>query len=97
MKSETKAILLLSFLLILLVGNLIFLSSYMFPTGKAISQPAERQYSFTKAICEENICQDYQIACKNEQLIYQKPISEKIYFPENWQDLRSKEEKKELC
>lgn len=97
MENETKAILLLSFLLILLVGNLIFLSSYMSPTGKTISQPAERQYSFTKAICMENVCQDYEIACKNELLIYQKPVSEKVYFPETWQDRRTEEEKSQFC
>lgn len=66
----------------------------MFPTGKAISQPTEKQYSFTKAICVENTCQDFEIACKNELLISQKPISEKVYFPEAWQDLRSEEEEK---
>ncbi len=97
MENETKAILVLSFLLILLVGNLLFLSSYMLATGSVISQPAERNYSFTKAICVENMCQDYEIACKNELLISQKPVSEKVYFPETWQDRRTEEEKSQFC
>lgn len=67
------------------------------PTGRMISEPRDREYSFTKAVCEKNICQDYEIACKNKQLIYQKPVSEKIYFPETWQDRRAEEEKEKLC
>ena len=69
----------------------------MFPSGKAISQPIENRYSFTKAICIENMCQDFEIACKNNELIYQKPVSEIVYFPETWKDKRTEEEKKLLC
>ena len=69
----------------------------MFPTGKIINELPKSRYSFTKAICTENMCQDYEIMCKNEQLIYQVPVSEIVYFPETWKDLRSEEDKNELA
>ena len=97
MEKETKAILLLIFGLILLVGNLIFLSSYSLITGKVLYNFPAKQYSYTKAICEKNVCQDYEFACKNSSLIYQKPVTEKVYFPEDWKDPRSKENISKLC
>lgn len=97
MEKETKAILLLILCLILLVGNLIFLSSYDLITGNIINKSYPNKYSFTKAICEKNVCQDYEIACINRTMISQIPLTEKVYFPEDWKDNRSEDAIKKLC
>ncbi len=45
-------------------------------------------YSFTKAICEKNICQDFLITCQNDKPISSEPITEKIKMSPNWKDPR---------
>ncbi len=54
--------------------------------------------SWTKAICNETHCQDYEIHCKGENLIYQKPIENTIVKKtENWTDPRNESWKKRIC
>ena len=97
MEKEIKVILLIALILILLVGNLIFLSSYSLITGNLVTQSYPNKHSYTKAICEKNVCQDYEIACINKTMISQIPVTEKVYFPEDWKDNRSEEAIKKLC
>jgi hypothetical protein len=97
MENEMKSVLLLALLLALLVGNLIFLSSYSLITGNAATEQLSEKYSYTKAICEKNVCQDYEIACNNGILVYKFPVTEKVYFSKDWKDSRDKEAINKSC
>lgn len=59
----------------------------------------EYTHSHTKAICDEqNLCQDYEIFCKNQEIIGMSPITGAVVqFPENWQDPRDDKIKNSLC
>lgn len=51
-----------------------------------------RGYSYTKAICDENSCQDYVIVCEGPEVISQTPIEgAQVQYPLNWKDPRSQE------
>ena len=56
-------------------------------------------YSYTKAICNEtNYCQDYEIACKNGEVISKSPITgAAVQFSTNWKDPRDNEAIEKLC
>ena len=56
-------------------------------------------YSWTKAICDKNnYCQDYEIVCKDTNLISKTPITgAAVQFSENWQDPRDKETIESFC
>ena len=55
-------------------------------------------HSHTKAICNsENLCQDYEIFCKNQEIIGMNPTGAAIQFPENWEDPRDEEIRNSLC
>jgi hypothetical protein len=55
-------------------------------------------YSWTKAICNETHCQDYEIVCNGKNTVSQTPITGAIIeVPENWEDLRDEESKKQSC
>lgn len=57
------------------------------------------EYSYTKAICNEtNYCQDYEISCKNGEVISKTPITgAEIQFPSDWKDPRDDEAINKLC
>lgn len=78
-------ILILSFTIISFQGNYIKIPQYT--------------YSYTKAICNsENFCQDYEIFCKNQEIIKMSPITgAAIQFPENWEDQRDEEMRSKFC
>ena len=82
-------------LLLVLAGILTFISSDL---GNYIIVP---QYtsSHTKAICNsENYCQDYEIFCKNQEIISISPITgAAIQFSENWEDPRDEEIIDKFC
>ncbi len=56
-------------------------------------------YTYTKAICNEsNYCQDYEITCKQGEMLSIKPIiGAKVQNPLSWRDPRSNESDKDLC
>lgn len=55
-------------------------------------------YTWTKAICNENSCQDYIIECRGEKFIKQTPITGAvIQKPENWTDLRDENMINKTC
>ena len=54
-------------------------------------------YSWTKAICEKNKCQDYEIKCLKGEILEMKPITSLIIFNEDWMDVRKQKEKDKLC
>jgi len=62
-------------------------------TGRVTSE-----YSFTKAICDKsNLCQDYEIACRNKQILDIKPLGNPVQFSSDWKDPRTKEQIEKLC
>ena len=54
-------------------------------------------YSYTKAFCSGNKCQDFLVECSNENLISFKAISEVKIFSDEWKDIRGGNSKEELC
>ncbi len=92
-----KLITSLVILLIILVGTLSLVTSDMF--DEKISEDVPYTHSFTKAFCTEtNFCQDFEITCKNTQLIKISPITgASVQLPSNWEDTRSIEQKNKLC
>lgn len=78
----------------LLAGKVISTGKVML-TGKVIDN--NQEYSHTKAVCNEtNFCQDYEITCKNKEVMSIKPITGAvIQHTEDWKDPRNKS--KDLC
>ncbi len=51
-----------------------------------------REYSYTKAICEGDSCQDYVIVCNGSKVLSKEPITgASITIPTNWEDPRPQE------
>ncbi len=92
MENEEKIIIICSIIIAILAASLIAFSSYFGITGNTIGR-----HSYTKAICEGNACRDYEISCQNTQILYKQPITEEVYFSEDWEDPRSEKEKEKLC
>lgn len=78
---------------LLLILSLILVSSNPFRKSSA---PYDR--SMTKAICnEKNYCEDYEIFCKNEQVIRFVSTGASIQLSENWEDPRAPEKRNLSC
>ena len=48
-------------------------------------------HSFTKAICDDNFCEDYEIVCKNKNILSMSATGFAVQFAENWEDPRTEE------
>jgi hypothetical protein len=58
----------------------------------------EYDYSWTKAICNETHCQDYEITCKDNKMISQNPITGAVIeISDDWKDPRTEEFKNKTC
>jgi predicted Holliday junction resolvase-like endonuclease len=60
----------------------------------------EREYDmmWTKAICNDSYCQDYEIYCKNQEVVHLKPITGAILvIDKDWQDSRPLELQELMC
>ena len=57
------------------------------------------EYSYTIAICNEtNYCQDYEIVCKNGEVVNKNPLTgAAIQHPQDWKDQRDKRLTDNLC
>lgn len=53
--------------------------------------------TWTKAICNNNSCQDFEITCQGKELIDIKPISNIVIFDDSWEDSRPEELKNSWC
>ncbi|MFH1503283.1 MAG: hypothetical protein ABIE36_01345 [Candidatus Diapherotrites archaeon] len=89
---------LVSLILLVLLALLVF---FLFcdisdkTTGK-ITDNYDR--SWTKAICNETHCQDYEIVCNRETVISQISITGAlIEISEKWEDPRNESMKNEVC
>jgi hypothetical protein len=94
MKTPTIIIIVLT-ILILLIAFLSF-RDLRFATAE---QPSpEYTYSWTKAICNETQCQDYQIFCNEGKLVRQSPITGAVIsIPNNWEDPRNETMRNRVC
>jgi hypothetical protein len=94
MKTPTR-IIIISVILILSIAILSF-SDLGFANAK---QPSpEYTYSWTKAICNETQCQDYQIFCNDGELVRQSPITGAVIsIPKDWEDPRNETMRERVC
>ncbi len=86
--------LILTILLALVI--LIIATSLIFANQK----PSKLEYtnSWTKAICNETHCQDYQIYCDKDEFVSQSPLTGAVIkIPENWEDPRNEEDRNRVC
>lgn len=91
---RTAKIITLSIILVLLITFISFTIS-----GFAITKPPYNpSHSWTKAICNETSCQDYQIFCDKDKLVKQTPITGAVIdMSENWTDPRNEGMKNRVC
>jgi len=93
-KNLIKILISLGIILIILVATIIFsLNNQKTITGETINE-----YSYTKAICNENnLCQDYEIHCQGNKITDIKPTGFIVQNPRNWQDPRNLEDIEKFC
>lgn len=72
---------------------------FLMKPGTVTGEVIASQYSFTKAICDDNNrCQDYKIVCEGNRTIEITPITGAVVQHDlDWEDPRSEEEKNKLC
>ena len=85
---KIKTILVLS-ILVLVIAALIFLFSQQIITGRTIQNSEVNKYSYTKAICDETHCQDYEIVCEGNKTVKKSPITGLVPHEPDWQDPRA--------
>lgn len=91
-----KLLALLAILIVLLVGTLFVLEAQLDKPYTSIKD-LPYTHSNTKAICTKtNYCMDYEIICKNSNIVDMGFTGAAIQLPENWKDPRS-EKQKEFC
>lgn len=62
------------------------------------SSYSEYTHSWTKAICNETHCQDYEIYCNGNEFIRQSPITGAVIsIPSGWDDPREEEIRERVC
>lgn len=44
--------------------------------------------TYTRAVCSDNLCQDYSFTCSGGKIVESKAISGYVAFDEKWVDLR---------
>ncbi len=93
MKKRTSLITALMVILILLTTLLLALTT----SNSSSNYP--HLFSHTKAICNsENLCQDFEIFCKDLEVIKMNPITGAVVqFSESWKDPRTLEQRNEFC
>ncbi len=77
-------------IVLLIILSIIYIQNNL--TGRAIEE-----FTHTKAICNtSNFCQDYEITCKDNEVVKQQPITgAAIQHNEDWQDPRT--DARDLC
>ncbi|MCH7568770.1 MAG: hypothetical protein IIA87_05090 [Nanoarchaeota archaeon] len=89
-----KKIIAIVILLIIVVGSLFaFVSSGFSFEFESEEKPFD--YTWTKALCDGNTCQDYEIVCLNGEVKSTRPVSGFVTFSKNWEDPR--ENRETLC
>ncbi len=86
--------------ILILVAVLIVIMSFTISSQENyVKIVPEYTHSWTKAICNsENFCQDYEIFCKNQEVVKISPITgASIQFSRNWNDPRSADLRNAFC
>lgn len=76
---------------IILIQTLLLISLFSlinFSENNQLQVNFKNQYSYTTAICENNLCQDFLVSCQNNNLLALSPLTEKIQFSPQWKDPR---------
>ena len=60
----------------------------------SFSAKKDYERTYTSAVCNGNVCQDYEFSCLDGQIISSRAISGFVTFGDNWVDER---EEKYLC
>lgn len=100
MKKTTRLLAVLTLFLILLLTITFFNIKKIekIITREISSQEREYDMMWTKAICNESYCQDYEIRCKNNQVVSKTPITGAILvLSEDWKDPRDEEFRNRFC
>jgi hypothetical protein len=96
MKKIKQKIIIATVGLILLI-ILMFINMPNLVTGK-ITSNNNYLHSWTKAICNETQCQDYEIYCNGNKLINQTAITGAVMnVPEDWIDPRNETNRERVC
>ena len=67
-------------------------------TNEVNAQEREYDMMWTKAICNESYCQDYEIRCRNNQIVSKTPITGAILvISKDWEDPRDEEFRNKFC
>jgi len=94
MKTPT-AVIIISVIFILAIAFLSF-SDLGFATAE--KQSPEYTHSWTKAVCNETQCQDYEIYCNGNELINQTAITGAVIAIGNgWADPRGEINQNDIC
>ena len=99
MKKYKKNFLFILGILVILIVILFYYSSNVNLTGKTIQTENESNFthSWTKAICNETHCQDYEVICKGNELVSMSPITGMVAHSEDWEDSRDEEMQNRIC
>jgi hypothetical protein len=95
MKRITKTIIISAILILLIVLVLLNISGL---DSDNSNSSLEYTHSWTKAICNETHCQDYEIYCKNDEFVRQSPITGAVIsIPKGWEDPRNETMREMVC
>lgn len=94
---KTIIVIFILLVIISIIITLFFINNQI--TGKLIEEDLSNNYSYTKAICDdEKYCQDNIIECDGNRIISITPITgAAVQFPPSWEDPRTEEEINKLC
>jgi len=85
-------------LIIALIALLVFIFFRNSGFATAEQQKSDYTYSWTKAICNETSCQDYEIYCNEDKFVNQTAITGAVIsIPKGWEDPRNETMKERVC
>jgi hypothetical protein len=93
MDQRTRIIVLLAMILVVSI----LLISLFGATMSKFSSKIEVNRTWTKAICNGKVCQDYEIACNNKNLVSLSTTGNFIKISSDWKDPRNEENINKLC
>lgn len=81
---KIKSQLIIGIILIILLAGAILIYE------NSPEDPLKQYSTYTKALCDENnLCQDYIIACENNKLVSMNQITgATVQFSKDWEDIR---------
>ena len=90
-----KMIILTCVLSVILIALMIVVTSN---SGSGLNENLPYTHSYTKAFCDSNnFCRDFEVFCKNNEIIKIRFTGAAVQFQENWLDPRVEERKTGNC